>query len=67
MTDEGQNNIQPTYAGYLSYFIPLFVLVKTGTYLTNNGEKKSSLHGGSQQPTNISMNFLNPNNGEGTK
>ena len=48
MTDEGQNNIQPTYAGYLCYFIPLFVLVKTGTYLTNNGEKKSSLHGGSQ-------------------
>ena len=52
MMIEGQNNIEPIYAGYLNYFIPLFKLVKTGTYLTNASENKTSPHAGSQEHTN---------------
>ena len=48
MTMGGQNNIGTIYAGYLNYFIPLLILVKTGAYVINVIKNKSALHGGLQ-------------------
>lgn len=54
---KGQNDIKSICKDQLNYFIPLFIFVKTGLYLSNDSKTKLSGHAGSQQHTNRFIKF----------